>query len=204
MKIGDLSPTELHAKYEGWVSGTTNRYFRRYHYVLERDEIYNVVCLGLIKAAQSYDENRVEQTLSEPFMAYAKTVIRNELISAVKRASTKRKVMEGGNVSYRSLPTFKTKADERDIAAYDNGTQDDYVIVKDLLRKAMLGFPPEAKKAFLAHFVRGENYREISERLGCSRQNVEYHVKRIRDRFKKLYEGGTCDEFDATDDSSVL
>jgi RNA polymerase sigma factor (sigma-70 family) len=193
MRIKDLTPEELHAQYKPWLIRMTGEFYLRYSTILERDEIYSVASLGLLKAAGFYEESRSEPGLTQPFMAFAKTVIRNEILDALNRQSRSKRVMIDGEEVYRNIYNMGHSTQILGSGFYEESSQEEHLVLKDLLRKAMVGAPPFAKRAFLAHFIRGETYTEIAEKLTasghkCTRQAVCYHVERIRTRFKKLAE----------------
>lgn len=140
------------------------------------DEYYDVLAIGLCKAAKSFDNNKAG------FSTFAYRCMENELNMLWKEGQKKSTIPNASVLSYDASAT-KECLDNRNsllevFTDYQSYSDMLYAtMLLDLMKKLNL----KEKKIFkflLNDFTR----EEIANKIGCKRQNVDYYVQKIREK----------------------
>lgn len=141
------------------------------------DDYYDILAIGLCKAAKSYDEKRCE------FSTFAFKCMDNEVNAILKCLHKKTAIPDNLIVSYDSS-AFEGSFDNSLILAE---TITDVKSYNDIMYNVMMNeitnSLTERELTVLRYLIGGLTHSEIAEKLGCNRQNITYFVGRIR---KKL------------------
>lgn len=130
-----------------------------------REDLFQEGMIGLYLACLSFDSER-----GVPFDAFAKTCIKNRMVTA-----------------YRALKTDgKTDALTDEIAVEDAdviSSVDSQTFFRDLRKNLS-----DLENKVLEEYLLEKRYCEIAEKLGVGEKAVENAVQRIRKKIKKHYE----------------
>jgi RNA polymerase sigma factor (sigma-70 family) len=136
--------------------------------IYDFDDLYQIGCIGLCKAAASYEESRQAQ-----FETYAYVLIRNEIFKALEYAN--RRAAHESYVDIEALPLESAPAPEVDMG------------VAEALGAAAAKASGVIAKGIAAIRLQAEGYscKEIGTRFGASGNTVSAWVSRARKWLKK-------------------
>jgi RNA polymerase sigma factor (sigma-70 family) len=179
----ELLPVDkMYEEYEPWLDGLTSHYHRQYHFILEREEIYNITCEGLLVAKRAFKDKPEKRAGLDPFKSYARRVIHNLVLKSLETHGPGKRNRTQGGAHYKTIPldgvTLPARSSESE--------PDEPTIVRDLIQKAMVAGNPRAQRLFIDHFIKGQGMPEMALREGLSKQRIFQLIKPIRDRVKEL------------------
>ena len=139
------------------------------------DEYYDVLAIGLCKAAMTFDKNKGE------FSTLAYRCMENEFFMYLNETKKLSAIPHDSMLSYEALNCTENIDNQNGIIDY--GSYEDvtysamfFELVNELTNK---------EKVIFKHLINGLTHYEIAEKLNCSRQNVDYHVNRLRNKVRK-------------------
>ena len=149
----------------------------------ELEDIVQEGMIGLYKAIKSYKHNK-----NATFKTYAITCIKNQIQTAIKKASTKKNLPLTNSVSLQSfsenddedfLPInliFQVSPDEKII------NQENYYTLVASIKKTL------SKNEFdvLKLYLQGYSYKEIAEKLKLNQKSIDNSLSRIKSKIKTL------------------
>ena len=142
---------------------------------IDEEEYYDILCIGLCRAAKVFDESKGR------FSTIAFRCMENEL-NSYKRSQMKKSVIpEHLIISYDS--TLQTYG-EYDFSISEL-TNDDCIDDDMGFESAFVEFENKLSKneKFIVSLLLNEvSQTNIAKMLGCKRQNVNYHMKKIREK----------------------
>lgn len=130
--------------------------------ILNVDDYYGILAVGLCKAAKSYDESR-----GYAFSTLAFKCMDNELKDVLRRYDLS---VNKHTLSYDDESFPKDFPDSRTY----RGMQ--YAIMLDSLTMKLNS--KEVK--VLSMIADGDTQNEIAEKMGCKQQNISYYIKQIK------------------------
>ena len=146
---------------------------------IDEEEYYDILCIGICKAAKAFNKNKGR------FSTLAFRCMENE-INSYKRKQIKQSVIpESLIVSYDS--TIKT-IDGCDMRISDFIADDSFDITM-FDNSSMIKFADSLSKneKIIVNLLLGDmNQTDIAKVIGCKKQNVGYHIKKIREKAKKF------------------
>ncbi len=134
----------------------------------DKEDLLQEARIGLHNAIQSYDPAK-----GADFLAYARTCIHNNIISAIKEAHGLKHAPLNKSVELHSTPLF----------SYDSPM--DLVIIRETLESILAIAEHQLsklEKQVLFLYLDGLTYREISHLLHCSEKSVSNALCRIRSK----------------------
>lgn len=126
-------------------------------YILDEDDLFQIGCIGLIKAARKFDPN-----LKAKFSTYAIRCIKNELITACRNAK-KSQAFEAIELNDWLLP--HRSRGQRSLV-------EDEAVTKDLIRRVT-----EADGGVMQMVLDGNSQEAIGAILGVTQSNVSKRLK---------------------------
>jgi RNA polymerase sporulation-specific sigma factor len=162
----------------GLVGSISKKYSR--HSRVSYDDIFQVGCIGLMKAARNFDVHK-----GYKFSTYAYIKIRGEILLFLK----KRTKFHIGNAYPLSLDYIQNSSSEIDRWADfsqvvpDNFELEEYISMKVDLEEAISQLPKIYKKIF-ALKMEGFKYREIAQITGISEVSVWRYYKNTRRKIR--------------------
>lgn len=158
----------IHTKFRGYLSHT-----------LEYEDLYQIGCMGLYQAAESFDESR-----GVKFSTYAIRVIMNELLMAVKRrrpteVSLDNYVDEDENISF-----LDTEVISKEDIYFEPETSLKYLAKVRLFLK-----PKDFALLYLRH-VKQVPWRDLEQYFNTDRSKLVRKITRIRLKLKRLRHKG--------------
>lgn len=138
------------------------------------DEYYDVLSIGLCKAAREFDESKSK------FATFAYSSMQNELFTHWRMAQKRSHIPENLVLSYD-----KEHADYQD--SFLNSLQDfmsDEDMEYDIMLSEINDKLTDKEKLIVSNLINGFTQSEIAEKMGCKRQNVGYYIRRIRNKIR--------------------
>ena len=156
-----------------------------YHYLNEKklpiSEYYDILAIGLCKAAISFDPDR------GAFSTLARKCFMNEIGMDIRKNTTKRNVIPKKKmVSYSGCPS-----DVCDILYKDRPLQED-IIISQMSSSDLLKSLSEKERVLVKGFLCGLDTNEIAEKLNCSERSIKKLRRKIKNKFLKLYNNEQC------------
>ncbi len=156
------------------------RYFPKSEYhafrlcspLTEKDDLTQEGMLGLISAVFAF---RADGNAS--FSTFADHCIRNRIISAVRTASSGKKIPCELTVPLDSSNTLIDDNSPEDSLISQSESERIYRLIKTTLSE-------KEKKVFL-HFLAGMSYEEIASKEGCTAKSVDSTLQRVRKKLRK-------------------
>lgn len=140
-------------------------------------EYYDVLAIGLCKAAKAFDENK------GAFSTLAYKCMENELLMYFNQLQKLSATPSNVVLSYDALNCSENIDNQNGII--------DYGSYNDMMASAMfrefIEELNENEKKILKHLIKGLTHYEIAEIINCSRQNIDYHVKNMRNKANKYF-----------------
>lgn len=155
--------------------------YKKFSFKYEYEELFQVGCLGLMKAAKSFDESK-----GAKFITYAYIGIRTSILNFMRDDSW--------YITTRCKDRIKKSysPDSLDICLIDNGdtlkdlipySEDGYNSVD--LRIILHNLPIKLRKVLVLRYVKGLKLKEVEQVLGLSHGTI---VKRQKEGLKILKE----------------
>ncbi len=159
---------EIYSRY-----GVTVKRIARSYFLLggDLDDVAQEGLLGLLKAADTFDENR-----GASFKTHAANCIRQKVFDAVKRYNSK------GNMPLN----FASDIDGENISAPD---LEDTVIGEESgteFMASLRNYLSKTEYSILSSYLDGHNYGEISSLTGKSEKAIDNALQRARKKIRKI------------------
>lgn len=140
-------------------------------------EYYDVLAIGLCKAAKIYDESKGR------FSTLAYKCMENELNTYWKSLNKKSVIPSELVLSYDapiagadpSDNNYKFKENISDNCSYSG-------MISDIIFSTFIGSLNNKETLIVNMLIDELTHKEIAEKLGCRKQNIGYHVKKIREK----------------------
>ena len=173
----------LLSRYKDFVGAKVKTY---YLVGADKDDLFQEGMIGLFKAVRDFDSEK-----NPSFRAFAGVCVSRRIISAIKSANRQKHIPLN---SYISLD--KSFGDDSNDSAYINVIQEPYsenpeAIVID--RENMDQIEYEISKTLsklelqvLVYYLRGMNYREISELIKKDIKSVDNAIQRIKRKLEAI------------------
>lgn len=143
---------------------------------LSIDEYYDILSIGLCKAAMSFDKNKGE------FSTFAYSCMANE-VKAYWRTFQKKSVIPAEEIVYYDAATVdedsgnKTSLSEK---IPDYSMQE--LAMYDIMSEEFIEGLTDIEKFVVSMLLEGAKHEDIAGVIGCQRQAVTYQIKRIREK----------------------
>lgn len=147
----------------------------------EKEDLQQEGILGLLKAIKFYDETK------SSFSSFAFLCIRREMISAIKKANTKKNMIL--NEALKTNAILEDSAyfddDEHNINNYispENNPEEAYLLKEEIdeFKKFSKDNFSRFEKEVLTYLIRGYSYREIAKILSKNLKSIDNTIQRIR------------------------
>lgn len=143
----------------------------------DRDDVFQVGYVGLVKAADAFDGS-----IGVPFHTYAGNGIRNEIFSYLRKVRRWRRcLVVGGNDECQPLA---------DVADYRACRAAEASLAADVVREALADLHPAKRRIMSLRWIDGYSVRETSQILGVTEGHVINHACRakphVRNRVKEI------------------
>lgn len=150
-------------------------------YKINLDEYYDVLAIGLCKAAMTYDKAKGQ------FSTFAYVTMLNEYSGVLRHNKTKG-VVPAHNIV--SMNTQIASDDGYGIAEFGDMFPDDVDIERDMSETDYVSFlckkvRHSQEKEIIKMLADGYTQSEIAEKMGVSRQRIGQLMNKIRARLKK-------------------
>lgn len=137
------------------------------------DDYYDVLAIGLCNAAKAFDEDRSK------FSTFAFCCMENELNLCWKNTQRKSIIPEELIFSY-DAPINPIDSDDNNLTKF---IVDDYLhneILSNMISLEFIDSLTDKEKEIISLLLKGMTHKEIADAMGFRRQNVNYHLKKIR------------------------
>ena len=143
------------------------------------DEYYDILAIGMCKAAKAHDESKGK------FSTIAYCCMYNELKNHWKYIN-KKSYIEGKTFSYDALKCTDDAENNVNLIEIisDNCSVQD-IVENNILITSFINTLKNKEKYILMLLIRGIKQNEMVSYLNCSKQNVNNYVKRIRKKWIK-------------------
>ena len=148
-----------------------------YNKNLAIDEYYDILAIGMCKAAMTHDESKGE------FSTYVYCCMYNEVKKYWKHINRK-SCIDGKTLSYDALKLtgdFDDNVNLLEILSDNYSIQD--VVENNIFIASFINTLRDNEKNVILLLLRGMKQNEIAVRLNCSNQNVNVIVMRIRKKW---------------------
>lgn len=148
----------------------------------DEEEWTGLASIGLCNTAKSYDPKK------GCFATFAVACIRHEIIRELKAES--RQMRNPGykvaSLQSRAFRQSDTRSGEEDeiidfIADTSQLGWESIIGITEIVKEVLMELKEIDRKYFL-ELMRGDSYLEIAQRYNCTRQNVHFHVKQVREK----------------------
>jgi RNA polymerase sporulation-specific sigma factor len=188
MKLGDMDARNQLIESNTGLVGYIIKKYLNHHY--EADELFNIGCIGLIRAIDTYDISKGVSLCS-----YAYICIENTIVAYLR--------YDKKNLKTISLDAYLGKDSEKRqsstrlehlIVPNSNESNDNYELqeIRKIIRALIKELEPKYQTLILMRFgfIDGQIYtqQEISEELGLSRPYVSKLEKKALCKLKKMIE----------------
>lgn len=149
----------------------------------DNEDLLQEGMIGLLSAMQEYDS-----TQGTSFRTYAEICIKRRIMDAARSASRKKHTPLNDSVS---LDALLFGEDQINFAV--ERSAEEFVLEKeqekDYITKCSR-FLSAFESQILSHYLDGESYAEIAEKLGRSTKSVDNAVQRIRSKLARHFHSG--------------
>lgn len=153
------------------------------HHNLNIEDYYDIVAIGLVKAAQTFQEEK-----SSKFSSYAYFVMWNEIKSEWRKNSAQHREIQKYLISYNQ--NIKNNNEDGKTILLDclpniNCNVENEIIIKTVVENFVKKIKnPNHKKIFYMH-ISGYKQREIAEEINQTQSNVNRIIKDLLQKLKK-------------------
>ncbi len=157
----------------------------------DREDIIQEGMIGLVKAIRDYRPDR-----EASFKGFAEICINRQIITAIKSATRQKHIPLNTYVSL-SRPVYENEESEEtrtllDIIQCDSSQNpEERVLIDESYRgmdekimKSLSSF----EKSVLKHYLGGNSYAEISEKIGKPVKSIDNALQRIKKKLERFYE----------------
>ena len=141
------------------------------------DEYYDVLAIGLCKAAKTFDKNK------GMFSTLAYRCMENELFMYLNESQKLSAIPDNVVLSYEALNCSENFDNQNGIVDY--GSYRDMMCSVTLCE--LMNELNCREKEIFKYLLKELTHYEIAEKLNCSRQNIDYHVNNIRNKANKYF-----------------
>lgn len=155
---------------------------------LEVDEVYDILALGLCRAALTYDEEK------SSFSTWAFMCMSSDLNAYFNRQKMhKRKLPEGVTKVYLDQPIKNAdnpvQSNEATIGEF---TVAPSVLMTEvcegkIIAEQLLNLLEESEQEIVKHKLNGLSDQEVGNIMGCGSANINYHIQKIRRKWNRFY-----------------
>lgn len=160
---------ELLLRYTKLIYAKSRKYA---NYVTDCDDLYQEGFIGLLSAVSSYDAQK-----STSFAAYSSVCIDNRMKTLLRK----------GSKSAEHLADISDINDDE--AVCDNKTPESVFLHKEyfsaLFNEVNSVLSPTELRVF-SLYIKGESYRQISEKLGMTEKSVDNAMQRARKKIRAI------------------
>ena len=143
------------------------------------DEYYDILAIGLCKAASAYDESRGK------FSTIAYCCMNNILKEHYRYISRQCAIPEDKIFSYDvQLSDEDIDGSYIDVIADDCCVQE--IVSDNIMTESIMNKLNDNEKIVAVYLINGLKQSEIAATMGCSRQNVGHYVQQIRKKLSKF------------------
>lgn len=139
------------------------------------DDYYDLLAIGLCKAAKSFDKEKGK------FTTYAYRCMQNELNMYWRSLNSKSSIPQDSILHYHAQQNNQI-TDDKDFSElfYDCDSYEsiDYAIMLSEFTNSL----EYKEREIVDMLIRGMNHSEIAEELSCSRQNIDYYARIIKNK----------------------
>ena len=136
------------------------------------DDYYDVLAIGLCKAAKSYDSDKSE------FSTFAFKCMDNEMNTVSKNKKTV--IPNDLVVSYDSQESINNISNGLSFAETISDFKYHESIVYDMMTNEIMNSLTKKESIIFKYLISGLTHREIASEMKCNRSNVTYFANRIR------------------------
>lgn len=153
------------------------------HHNLNIEDYYDIVAIGLVKAAQTFQEEK-----SSKFSSYAYFVMWNEIKNEWRKNSAQHRETQKYLVSYNQ--NIKNNSEDGKIIFLDclpdiNCSVENEIIIKTIVENFVKKIKnPNHKKIFYMH-ISGYKQREIAEEFNVTPSNISRIINKLLKQLKK-------------------
>ena len=143
------------------------------------DDYYDILAIGLCKAASAYDKSRGK------FSTIAYCCMNNILKEYYRYIGKQCAIPEDKILSYDvQLSDDDIDGSYLDVIADDCCVQE--IVTNNIMTESILNILNENEKVVAVYLINGIKQSEIAVKMGCSRQNVGHYVQQIRKKMSKF------------------
>lgn len=157
----------------------------------DREDIIQEGMIGLVKAIRDY---RPEREAS--FKGFAEICINRQIITAIKSATRQKHIPLNTYVSL-SRPVYENDENEEsrtmlDIIECDiSQNPEERILIEESYRgmdEKIMKTLSRFEKSVLKHYLGGDSYAEISDKIGKPVKSIDNALQRIKKKLEKYYE----------------
>jgi len=138
---------------------------------------YDVLAIGLCKAAKTFNKSKGE------FSTLAYCCMENELLEQYRLTQKQSYVPDNLVLSYNKDDAY----DKDNLSEYLIDRQASESISYVIMSSEFEGSLNEKEIVIYKFLLSGLTYDEIADNLGCKKQSVHYHIKKIRNKFSDYF-----------------
>jgi RNA polymerase sporulation-specific sigma factor len=144
------------------------------------DDYYDILAIGLCKAAMVFDESKAK------FSVIAYRCMRNELFMYWRKLNRKSSIPYDIIDSYDapSKNEYGSEYEKLSESFQTNDFTDD--VIFDIMLSELDKVLNKKQSLILKYIAEGKNKSEISQIMGCKRQTLCYHIKQLRKKAEAL------------------
>lgn len=140
------------------------------------DDYYDILAIGLCRAARSYDEKK------GAFSTYVYRCLETELYNHWKSTKKKSVVPENLAVSYDSFKQYRDSDGQSSFLESIEDSQSYNDMMYDIMCEEFAKMLTPKEKEVFSYLVTGFIQSDIARKLRCTKQTVSYHVGQIREK----------------------
>jgi RNA polymerase sigma factor (sigma-70 family) len=148
------------------------------------DEYYDILAIGLCKAAKVYDEKKGE------FSTIAYSCMRNMLSNHFRDTRRKRDIPKEMILYYDATYTSNDSENKNDYLNSLSCDRSTYDIVSDnMIITTFFNMLNQKEKAIVKLLIIGLSQKEIAQKLQCKAYNIQHAVSKIRKKYLFISNG---------------
>lgn len=175
---------ELYTKYKHYVASICHKY-----YLIggDEDDLMQEGMLGFFKAINTFDFENHE------FLPYAKTLIHNQIVNAIKRANSGKAGFLNESIQLNNQGEIVVEEKNKVFGLPNSTFTPEQEVLSSENHEFVLKFARENLSEFendvLMFYLQGFDYKDIMQKLNTNYKSVDNALSRIKNKFKKLNMG---------------
>lgn len=148
---------------------------------LNIEEYYGILAIGLCNAAKIFDESKGK------FSVIAYKCMQNEVYTYWRSLKRKNSIPPDMVYSYDALISGDENDGNESFLDRLSISYDGNEIINSVISNMFIDGLTEKERSIIDMLLNGLTHNEIADNIGCTRQNVSYYIKQIRNKANDIF-----------------